>query len=64
MEADPAASTRGTIEPTLAEMPDGRILMVMRGSNGGSKDPEFKIPGYRWHSVSSDGGYHWTKPQP
>lgn len=64
VEADPAASTRGMIEPTLAEMPDGRILMVMRGSNGGSKDPEFKISGYRWYSASSDGGYHWTKPQP
>jgi hypothetical protein len=64
IEADPARSTRGMIEPTLAEMPDGRLLCVMRGSNGGSKDPQFKIPGYRWVSVSSDGGYHWTKPEP
>lgn len=64
VEADPAASTRGMIEPTLAQMPDGRILMVLRGSNGGSKDPDFRILGYRWYSVSSDGGYHWTKPQP
>lgn len=64
IEADPARSTRGMIEPTLAEMPDGRLLCVMRGSNGGSKDPQFKIPGYKWFSVSSDGGYHWTKPEP
>jgi len=64
IEADPTLSTRGMIEPTLAEMPDGRLLCVMRGSNGGTKDPEFKIPGYKWFSVSSDGGYHWTKPEP
>ena len=35
VEADPKRSTRGMIEPTLLEMKDGRILMVMRGSNGG-----------------------------
>lgn len=59
---DPAKSTRGCLEPTLAEMPDGRILMVLRGSNGGSKDPHSKIPGYKWYSVSEDGGYHWSAP--
>ncbi len=64
IEADPARSTRGMIEPTVAEMPDGRLLCVMRGSNGGSKDPEYKIPGYRWYSVSEDGGYTWTAPEP
>lgn len=64
IEADPARSTRGMIEPTVIEMPDGRLLCVMRGSNGGSKDPEFKIPSYKWYSVSTDGGYHWTKPEP
>jgi hypothetical protein len=64
IEGDPARSTRGMIEPTLAEMPDGRLLCVMRGGNGGSKDPVFQIPSYKWHSVSSDGGRHWTKPQP
>ena len=64
VQADPARSTRGVIEATLAEMPDGRLLMVMRGSNGGTKDPDCKIPSYRWYSVSADGGYHWTKPEP
>jgi hypothetical protein len=64
IEGDPARSTRGMIEPTLAELPDGRLLCVMRGSNGGAKDPEFKLPSYRWFSVSKDGGYHWTKPEP
>ena len=61
---DPRKSTRGCIEPTLAELPDGRILMVLRGSNGGEKDPEYKIPGYRWYSMSSDGGYTWSPVQP
>lgn len=62
IEGDPARSTRGMIEPTLAEMPDGRLLCVMRGSNGGSKDPAFRIPSYKWYAVSGDGGRHWTRP--
>lgn len=33
MVADPAKSTRGCDEPTIAEIPDGRVLMVIRGSN-------------------------------
>jgi hypothetical protein len=61
---DPARSTRGAIEPTLAEMPDGRILMVLRGSNGGTKDPDHRIPSYRWHAVSADGGLTWSTPEP
>jgi hypothetical protein len=61
---DPAKSTRGCIEPTLAQMPDGRILMVLRGSNGGTKDPDCQIPGYRWYSISTDGGYTWSPVQP
>lgn len=62
--ADPSRSTRGMIEPTLAELPDGRILCVMRGSNGGSQDSDFQIPSYRWHSLSTDGGVTWSQPQP
>lgn len=64
IEADPARSTRGMIEPTVAELPDGRLLCVMRGSNGGSKDPQFRIPSYRWFSISADGGFTWTRPEP
>lgn len=60
VKADPKRSTRGMIEPTLAEMPDGRVLMVMRGSN----DAKGTLPGYRWYSVSSDSGRSWTQPQP
>ena len=55
---DPRKSTRGCLEPTLAEMPDGRILMVCRGSN----DVKLELPGYKWYSVSDDGGRHWSNP--
>jgi len=61
---EPEQSTRGAIEPTLIELRDGRILMVMRGSNGGTKDPDFRIPSYRWYSVSNDGGRTFSKPMP
>ena len=60
VNVDPALSTRGMIEPTLAQMPDGRILMVMRGSNSGSSG----TPGRRWVSISEDDGETWTQPQP
>ncbi|HPJ21083.1 MAG TPA: sialidase family protein [Clostridia bacterium] len=61
---EPGQSTRGAIEPTIIELKDGRILMVMRGSNGGSLDPEFRIPSYRWYCVSEDGGRSFCKPHP
>lgn len=60
VQGDPARTTRGMIEPTLAEMPDGLILMVMRGSN----DRDGTMPAYRWYSVSDDGGRTWTEPAP
>jgi hypothetical protein len=57
---DPARTTRGMVEPTIVELDDGRILCVMRGSN----DTRPELPGYRWFSVSADGGRHFTSPQP
>ena len=56
----PEQSTRGLDESTLTEMPDGRLLLVMRGSN----DNEGKLPGYKWFSTSTDGGFTWSKIQP
>jgi len=47
----PKQSTKGVYEPTIAEMDDGRILMIMRGDGG---------PGCKWYSVSTDGGWHWS----
>jgi len=58
--ADPATSTRGAIEPTVAEFDGGRMLMVLRGSN----DWEGTLPGYRWHAVSEDGGRTWGPVAP
>ena len=60
VRADPNLSTRGMIEPTLAQFPDGQILMVMRGSN----DVKPNLPGRRWMSLSADDGQHWTAPKP
>lgn len=57
---DPARSTRGMDEPTLAELADGRLLMVLRGSN----DRKPALPGYRWVAFSRDRGRNWTAPVP
>ena len=57
---DPTRSTRGMDEPIFAELADGRILAVLRGSNGGKP----ALPGRRWAAFSSDGGRTWTPPQP
>ena len=46
-------SSRGLFEPTISEMPDGRILMVMRSTSG-----------YKWYSVSEDHGLTWSAAQP
>ncbi len=61
---DPKRTTRGLIEPTLAEFPDGRILMVMRGSNGGKADPRHELPSSKWFAISQDGGETWSAPAP
>ena len=60
VKGDPARSTRGMDEASLAALADGRVLMVMRGSN--DKKPE--LPGRRWVAYSSDGGKTWTQPRP
>ncbi|MCE9590955.1 MAG: glycoside hydrolase [Planctomycetes bacterium] len=64
IKGDPTRSTRGCVEPTLAQFPDGRILMILRGSNGGSKDPDHAIPSYRWCTVSRDEGSTWAPVEP
>ncbi len=69
VQIDPLLSTRGMDEPTLAELPDGRILMVIRGSNdkhrkSGSEAKTPALPGRRWVAYSSDQGRTWTKPAP
>jgi hypothetical protein len=60
VNVDVSLSTRGMIEPALAQFKDGRILMVMRGSNAGKS----QLPGYRWFSISNDDGSTWSAPRP
>lgn len=57
---DPGLSVRGICEPAVAELTDGRMLMVARGSNVGV--PEMK--GHKWASLSEDGGETWSCPRP
>jgi hypothetical protein len=60
VKGDPARSTRGMDESSLAVLADGRVLMVMRGSN----DRKPALPGRRWVAYSSDQGRTWTPPVP
>ena len=58
VELPPQKSLRGAIEPTLAEMPGGRILMVLRANDGTVE----KTGGRKWFSMSEDGGMTWSPP--
>jgi len=51
-------STRGLVELDLSELQDGRLLLLMRGSNTGL-DP-VECPARKWFSVSDDGGLTWS----
>jgi len=64
IQGDGDRTARGLYEPTLAQMPDGKILCVMRGSNGGPRDDSCAWPGHKWSSVSQDGGHIWSEPKP
>lgn len=59
-QVDPADSARGVYEPTYAQCPDGRTLMVMRGSNMHFRDT---MPGTKFYAYSSDEGRTWTRPE-
>lgn len=56
-------SGRGLQEPAVAELSDGRLLLVMRGSNH-VFPPDWKGTvengGHKWMSVSEDGGRTWS----
>ncbi len=58
---DPSVSTRGFVEPTIAQLADGTILMVMRGSNDARPD---ELTGHKWQARSTDGGRTWDAPRP
>jgi hypothetical protein len=65
VQGNPAHSTRGVLEPTLAQLTDGRILMIMRGSNDTwpPKTDGTYAPAYKWYSLSRDEGRTWSEPQ-
>jgi hypothetical protein len=50
IEIFPEKSSRGLMEPEVAELRGGRLLVVWRGSNTA------KTPGRKWFSISKDGG--------
>ncbi|QDV12862.1 hypothetical protein CA51_27480 [Rosistilla oblonga] len=59
VKGDPEKTVRGLIEPTIAEAPDGRILMVMRGSNS----HDSTVASSKWFAVSNDEGETWSEPK-
>lgn len=60
MSVDPEKTSRGYSENALAELPDGRIAMIMRGDNGAYPER----PGYKWLAYSEDEGLTWSAPEP
>ncbi len=52
-------STRGLVELDISELKDGRLLLIMRGSNIGL-DP-LECPGRKWYSISKNGGLTWSE---
>lgn len=57
---DFALSSRGMCEGTVAELVNGRLATVLRGSNAAWLEK----PGYKWISFSDDGGYNWSTVEP
>jgi hypothetical protein len=53
-------TSRGFYEPTIAELADGRFMMVLRGDNSMYPDR----PGYKWLAISEDECESWTQPEP
>ncbi len=51
-------SSRGLVEIDISELKDGRLLLIMRGSNVNMDSLE--CPGRKWISISSDGGLTWS----
>lgn len=56
-------SGRGLQEPAIAALTDGRLLLVMRGSNEifpRNWTGTVEQPGRKWMSISDDGGRTWA----
>lgn len=57
-------SGRGLLEPSLAELEDGTLMLSMRGENACTGTDTWsgtvESPGRCWTSVSRDGGFTWS----
>jgi len=62
VEVSPEVSARGLMEPEVAELRDGRLLVVWRGSTHGWDGSVAKSPGRKLFSLSSDGGRTLSPP--
>jgi hypothetical protein len=62
VEISPEHSARGLMEPEVAELADGRLLVVWRGSTHGWDKTVAKLPGRKFFSVSQDGGQSLAPP--
>jgi hypothetical protein len=62
VKISPEHSARGLMEPEVAELADGRLLVVWRASTHGWDGSVAKLPGRKFFSVSSDGGRTLTPP--
>jgi hypothetical protein len=58
----PDSSARGLMEPEVAELKDGRLLVVWRGSNRSWRGTPAKLPGRKFFSTSQDGGRTLSPP--
>jgi len=56
VEISPEWSARGLMEPEVAELRDGRLLVVWRGSTHGWDGSVATLPGRKFFSISADGG--------
>ncbi len=62
VEISPEHSARGLMEPEVAELSDGRLLVVWRGSTHGWDGSVAKLPGCKFYSISNDGGQTLSPP--
>ncbi|MEJ5251521.1 MAG: exo-alpha-sialidase [Chthonomonadetes bacterium] len=53
-------TSRGFYEPAVVELRDGRLAAVLRGDNSMFPDK----PGYKWLTISEDGGETWSEAVP
>lgn len=56
VEISPEWSARGLMEPEVAQLRDGRLLVVWRTSTHGWDGSVAKRPGRKYFSISTDGG--------